>query len=98
MSRDQQTAIQEIKSAAGWINGYTLPDGYVLDDKGYATLSTSLIYEVQRQMSQTTISTAVHPMVPLTPPPSYKPPTPPRINTNPGQTGAAFGRRGSRTP
>ena len=37
-------------------------------------------------------------MVPLPPPPSQTPHTPPIINTNTIQDGAAFGRRGSRTP
>ena len=61
----QQTAIQELKIAAGWINGYTSPNGYVLDDKGYTTLSTSLISAVQSNISQTKTATASHLMVPL---------------------------------
>ena len=98
MSQDQKTEIQELKSAAGWINGYTLSNGYILYDKGYETLSTSLIYAVQRHIIKTTTSTAAHPIVPLLPPPSQTPPIPPIINTNHIQSGAEFGRRGSRTP
>ena len=37
-------------------------------------------------------------MRPLPPPPSKIPPIPPKINTNPSQAGAAFGRQGSCTP
>ena len=66
MSRDQQTAIQELKSAAGWINRYTPPNGYVLDDKRYANISMTLISVVHRHIIQTKTATAAHPMVPLT--------------------------------
>ena len=33
LSQDQHNSIQELKSAAGWINLYTSPNGYVLDGK-----------------------------------------------------------------
>ena len=98
MSQDQQTAIQELKSAAGWIKGYTPPNRHVLDDKGYSTISTSLVYAVYRHISQTITATASHPMVPLPPTPSQTPPIPPTMNTNPIQYGTAFGRQVSRTP
>ena len=92
-----KNAIQELKSAAGWINGYILHNGYALDDKGYATLSTSLISVVQRHISQTTTYTATHMMVILPPAPSQAPHIPPIINTNHSQSGYAFGRQGSCT-
>ena len=37
-------------------------------------------------------------MLPLPPPPSQTPPISPIINTNPSQSGTAFGRQGSRNP
>ena len=98
LSHDQQTVVQERKSAAGWINSYTLSNGYVLYEKRYATLSTNMISEVQLHISPTTTATDVHPMVPLPPPLSQIPPIPPIINTNHSQARAAFGRQGSRTP
>ena len=90
-----KNAIQELKSAAGWINGYILHIGYALDDKGYATLSTSLISVVQRHISQTTTYTATHMMVILPPAPSQAPHIPPIINTNPSQAVDEFGKQGS---
>ena len=98
ISQDQQNAIQEIESAADWINGYTPSNGHNLDDKGYGTLSTSLIFSVQRYISQTTTNTYVHQMVPLFPPLSQTPYIPPIINTDPNKDGTEFGRQGSRTP
>ena len=83
---------------AGCINGYTPHNGYVLDDKGYTTLSTSLVSVVNLHINQTTTATDTHPMVLLLPVPPKAPPIPPIINTNPSQAGAVFGRKGSRTP
>ena len=92
MSQNQQTEIQELNSAAIWINVYTLPNGYVLGDKGYATLSKSLISAVYFYISQTNTSTNTHLMVPLLPAPSKTPPIPPIINTNHSQAVTDFGR------
>ena len=98
MYLNQQTSIQKLKHASGWINGYTPNNGYVLGDKGYATISTSLVSVVKRHISHTSTATDTHPMVPLTTAPSQAPHIPPIINTNPSQAGAAFGIQGSRTP
>ena len=80
---------------AGWINGYTLPNGYALYEKGYATLSTSLMYALQRHISLMKTATYNCLMVPLPPAPSQTPPILPISNTNPSQAGSAFGIRGS---
>ena len=50
-----------------------------------------MIPAVQRHISQITIATSDHRMVPLYPPPSKKPHITPIINTNPSQCGATFG-------
>ena len=73
-----------------------------MDNKGFATPSTSLVSAVQAHISAT--STGIR-NEPALPPPSLPPfpfgnapPIPPVIETNPHQAGAAFGRRGSRQP
>ena len=91
--QNQQTEIQKLKSADGWINGYTPPNRYVLGDKLYSTLSMSLISAVQHHISHTRSDTNTHSMVPLSPTPSHKSPIPPIINTNSSQVGATFGRQ-----
>ena len=52
---------------------------------------------VHCHISQTTSATDDQPMVPLPSPPSQTPLIPPIINSNPSQSGDAFGRRGYRT-
>ena len=102
MSRQQQSEVQRIKTEAGWINGYTPPTGFTLDNKGFATPSSSLVSAVHAHISATATDTRNEP--PFNPPPlppvSYgtAPPIPTVIETNPIQAGAAFGRRGSRQP
>ena len=102
LSQQQQAEIQQIKAAAGWINGYTPPPGFTLDNRGFATPSTSLVSAVQAHISAT--ATGTRNELPFTPPPlppvpfGTAPPIPPVIETNPHQAGAAFGRRGSRQP
>ena len=93
LTRQQQSQIQQIKAAAGWINGYTPPPGFTLDNKGYATPSTSLVSAVQAHIRQTT--TVTFPLPPAVPPVTA-PPIPTVIDTDPAEAGAAFGRRGSR--
>ena len=88
--------IQQLKTAAGWVNGYTPPPGFTIDDKGFATPSTSLVSAVQAHISST-ITAGDFPLPPAVPF-GTAPPIPPVIDTNPNQAGAAFGRRGSRQP
>ena len=91
--------IQQVKAAAGWINGYTPPPGFTLDAKGFATPSTSLVSAVQAHISRTTTGgDATGAPLPPAVPFGTAPPIPPVIETNPGQAGNAFGRRGSRQP
>ena len=89
-----------MKAAAGWINGYTLPPGFTLDDKGYATPSNLLVSAVQAHINATTTGEGNGNEAPLPPavPFGTTPPIPSAIETNPNQAGAAFGRRGSRQP
>ena len=98
MYQNQQTKIQELKSAASLINGYNLQNGHVLDGKLYKTISTSLFTAVQCHFCLNTTFTDTHTMVPSPPELSQTPHIPTIINTNPSQSGAAFARRGSRTP
>ena len=72
-----------------------------MDDKGFATLSNSLVSAVQAHINKATVNSngnnvSLPPVVPLfgTTPPTI----PPVIDTNPVQAGAAFGRRGSHQP
>ena len=103
LSADDQHKIVELKAAAGWINGYTPPHGFTLDNNGYATPSTSLVSAVQAHISQTSTSSGAPGTwavgTPLPPHPGNNiPPIPPIINTDPHHAGNAFGRRGSRHP
>ena len=88
-----------MKSSEGWINGYTPPPGFVLDDRGFATPSNNIIAAVQRTIgaTQTFDSNRSHAIVPLPPPAATDVPVPPIIETNPNRAGASFGRAGSRT-
>ena len=98
LTKQQQMKIQQLKAEAGWINGYTPPPGFTLDDKGYAIPSSSLVSTLQAHISRATTQDSAFvpppPMVPL----GHAPPIPPVINTNPSEAGAAFGRRGTRQP
>ena len=53
---------------------------------------------IHRNINQTTTANDTHLMVSLRPTPSQAPPISPIINTNPSQSGAAFGRQGSHNP
>ena len=83
---------------AGYINEYTPLNGYILDNKGYANLSMSMISASQHHINQTETTTDTNPMVPLHPAPSRSPPIPHIINNNPSQYGAVFRTQGSHTP
>ena len=98
MYQNQQTKIQELKSAASLINGYNLQNGHVLDGKLYKTISTSLFTAVQCHFCLNTTFTDTHTMVPSPPELSQTPHIPTIINTNPSQSGAAFGRQGYHNP
>lgn len=91
MSSQQKRQVSDLKGAAGWINGYTPPAGFVIDTNGYATPSTHVISAVQQMQH-----------LPPPPPPGtlplQPPPVPAIINTNALQAGSSFGRQGSRTP
>ena len=86
--------IQQLKTEQGWINGYTPPPGFTLNNNGFAVPSTSLISAVQAHIGQTNINYDAPPLPPVMP--FSLQPIPPIINTNPNQAGIAFGRRGSR--
>ena len=95
LSSQQKRQVSDLKGAAGWINGYTPPAGFVIDANGYATPSTHIISAVQQMQH---IPATIPPqhnvgMIPLPPPP-----IPAIIKTNPLQAGTSFGRQSSRAP
>ena len=97
LSPQQKAQVQNLKIEEGWINGYTPPHGFVLDN-GVAKPSTRLVAAVQQSMIGQTNSTSGQ-MIQLPPPPQGNlPPIPPIIDTNANQAGASFGRRGTRQP
>jgi hypothetical protein len=95
LSSQQKRQVSDLKGAAGWINGYTPPAGFVIDTNGYETPSTHVISAMQPIQH-----------VPPPPPPQHNfgvvplppPPVPAIINTNALQAGTSFGRQGSRAP
>ena len=48
LSSQQKRQVSDLKGAAGWINGYTPPAGFVIDTNGYATPSTHVISAMQQ--------------------------------------------------
>ena len=102
LSPQQKQQIQDLKVSDGWVNGYTPPHGFTLNDEGLAIPSTHLVTSVQHSMigaaSTYGAQNNEHPMIRLPPVPTNGiSPVPPIINTNANHAGAAFGRGGSRT-
>ena len=102
LTREQQQAVQQLKAAKGWINGFTPPAGFVIGQNGYPTPSESMVAAIQSVVGNTNTDTSTGAMVPLPPPPTGSilpaPGIPPVIRTNPNQAGNTFGRSGSRNP
>ena len=80
MSREQRNKVQRLKVEAGWKDGRTPSDGFILNHDGYAIPSPSVVAAIN----------ATHASLP--PRPTTQPPLPPpvrEITTN--NAGAAFG-------
>ena len=98
LSSYQKTQVQELKAQQGWINGYTPPPGFNLDDNGFAVPSNTMVAAVRHHIgiTETSMNNSNGTMVPLPPPPIREAPVPPIIETNPNQAGMSFGRSGTR--
>ena len=81
---------------AGWINAYTPPQGFALDENGKPTPSNSLVAAVQSVIGQVSHQNyTIAPPVP--PPPALTPVIETAMITTPlGQAGHAFGCTGQR--
>ena len=94
------TAVQTViktKADAGWMNSYTPPVGFTLDNQGKPTPFNSLVAAVQSVIVQVTNHTSTSEPGPFIPPPPALPPlieTP--TMTLPAQASQAFGRSGMR--
>ena len=103
LSDDQQNSVIKAKVDSGWLNGYTPPEGFVLDQTGRATPSTSMVAAVQSvigQISQSQTDTECR-MIPNIPSPPALPPRFPSViqtpnATAPSQAVMAFGYTGQR--
>lgn len=96
LSSNQKSKVTELKAQQGWINGYTPPPGFTLDDKGYAVPSNALVSAVQRHIGAASMQPESSSVASLPPLPPSTQPVPPVIETNPRQAGASFGHQGSR--
>lgn len=108
MSKQQKTAVQQAKVDAGWKDGRTPADGFVLNGDGYAIPSPSIISAVQSHMYHYNIEQFQQVQTPgmgnisnlLPPPPPHPAPVPPAppipgtITAN--HAGHAFGLSASR--
>ena len=98
LSQVQRQRVIDLKSAAGWINGYTPPPGTTLDDNGYAVPSRQISL-VGSGLAPPLLPTPGTTMVPIPPPPPPRTsPVPPIIQTNANEAGSSFGRSASRQP
>ena len=79
---------------AGWMNAFTPPVGFILNDQGRPTPSNSLVSAVQSVIGQVTNHTGHEPPIP--PPPALPPMINAPVMTSPAQAGLAFGRNGVR--
>lgn len=95
LTNDQKLQIQQLKANEGWVNGYTPPHGFSLNDRGYPVPSHAMVSAVQSIIGNTNTSTNT---TFLPPPPVGDVPVPPVINTVASQAGNSFGRSGSRQP
>ena len=96
MTPQQKEAVVQAKMDAGWINAYTPPQGFALDENGKPTPLNSLVAVVQSIIGQFS-----HQHYTIAPPVSSPPALPPvietaMITTPPAQVGHAFGRTGQR--
>ena len=103
LTREQRTAVAQLKAQQGWTDGNTPPAGFQPNRNGFAEPATSIINAVQSVIAAT--NTAPLGGIPPPPPPLGLPPTPtagapipPIITTNPGTAGQSFNRRGTRVP
>ena len=98
LTQQQKEAVTQAKVEAGWINGYTPPSGFTLNDEGRPVPSQSLVAAVQSVIGQVDSNTTMTPPS-IPPPPALPPPltSPPgQIPTPASDAGRAFGRSGSR--
>ena len=81
---------------AGWINAYTPPQGFTLDENGKPNPSNSLVAAVQSVIGQ--VSHQNYSVAPPVPPPPALPPVieTAMMTTQPAQAGHAFRRSGQR--
>ena len=98
-SDDQRNEVHDLKVKDGWINGQTPPQGFELNNDGYAIPTTRLVSAVQQFTSRLANNVPLPPApnahAAITPPPDTVPPV---VDTNARQAGATFGRQGSRIP
>jgi hypothetical protein len=107
MWKQQKAAVQQAKVDAGWKDGRTSPDGFVLNGYGYAIPSPSIISAVQSHIRQYNIRQFQQVQTPVSgtngtiplppPPPASAPPAPPIPGTiTTTNAGHAFGSSASR--
>ena len=61
MTTDQKMRVQELKSESGWTNGNNFLSGFVVDDKGYPTISNQLVSAIRSTISEvSTVSNVTH--------------------------------------
>ena len=94
LTNDQKEAVIKAKMDAGWMNAFTPPVGFILNDQGRPTPSNSLVSAVQSVIGQVTNHTGHEPPIP--PPPALPPMINAPVMTSPAQAGLAFGRNGVR--
>lgn len=99
LSGYQKEAVIKAKQEAGWINSYTPPEGFTLDQDGRPTPSTSLVAAVQSvigQVSQQGQNIPPPPNDGIPPAPALPPIVETNSQTAASQAGHAFGRTGQR--
>ena len=93
LTAEQKEAVVKAKREAGWINSYTPPQGFALDNNGRPTHSNSLVAAVQSVIGQVNHQdNSVAPSIP--PPPALPPIIETRMTTPSAQAGHASGRTG----
>ena len=96
LTPQQKEAVVQAKMNAGWINAYTPPQGFALDENGKPNRSNSLVSVVQSVIGQ--VSHQNYTIAPPVPPLLALPPVieTAMITTPPAQAGHVFGRTGQR--
>jgi hypothetical protein len=105
LTPQQRQSVDSLKSSQGWINSYTPPPGFTIDQNtGLAVPSNAIVSAIRTAtINQTNVSDNTPnngpPSIIQLPPPSIAPvPPPPYPNPNNGtsQAGSSFGRQGQR--